>query len=61
RSNHEAWNDSDEARYVLFVQTAWPLAGIPGRLHRLTSRAFGLATRHIPERALELDAQLNPG
>lgn len=61
RSFHEAWNDSDEARYVLFVQTAWPLGGVPGRLHRLMSRAFGSATRHIPQRALEWDTRLNPG
>ncbi len=61
RTPHEAWNDSDEVRYVLFVQVPWPLGGWPGRLHGVAHRVFGAATRRIPRRAAELDALLNPG
>ena len=60
RTPHEAWNDSDEVRYVLFVQVPWPLSGWPGWLHGVAHRVFGTATRRIPRRAAELDALLNP-
>lgn len=60
RSHHEAWNHSDEPRYVLFVQLPWPVRGWPGILHRATHRVFGTVTRRIPRRAAELDAELNP-
>jgi beta-hydroxylase len=59
RSEHEAWNDSTEDRYVLFVQVQVPLPPGPRQLHRLSHKAFGLATRRIPARAAELDAALN--
>lgn len=60
-SEHEAWNDSDEDRYVLFVQHRVPLP--PGRreVHRATHWAFGKAQHAIPKRAEELDAALNRG
>ena len=55
RTPHEAWNDSDEVRYVLFVQVAWPLPGIAGRLHVLAGRAFGAANSRIARRAERFD------
>lgn len=59
RTPHEAWNDSDEDRYVFFVQVHWPLGGVRGGLHRLGHWAFGRAQTEIPRRAEELDAALN--
>lgn len=56
---HEAWNDSDESRYVLFVEFAWALPGAVGLLNRTTQAAFGLAARRIPARVTALDQVLN--
>lgn len=62
RTPHEAWNDSDDARYVLFVQVAWPVKGLTGRVHRTNHRLFGSALRGIPRRVRDLDVALNgPG
>ena len=57
---HEAWNDSDAERFVLFVEVTWPFPGVTGLLNRLTQRAFSLAARSFPTRIVELDAILNP-
>ena len=57
RTPHEAWNDTDEWRYVLFVQTA--IAG-GGFTHRLTHRLMSVVTRQVPGRAADLDSELNP-
>jgi beta-hydroxylase len=59
RTEHEAWNDADEPRYVLFIQVPWPVSGLPGLVHRVAHRAFATATRRIPRRAAELDVALN--
>lgn len=59
RTPHEAWNDSGDTRYVLFVQTAWPAAGLPGLLHRTTDAVLASATRGIERRAVSLDRGLN--
>jgi beta-hydroxylase len=59
RTEHEAWNDSDEPRYVLFIQVPWPVRGWPGVVHRVAHRTFATATRRIPRRAAELDEELN--
>jgi len=56
---HEAWNDSDEPRYVLFVQTTFALPGVAGRVHAANHRVLGLAGRPINRRAAELDFALN--
>jgi beta-hydroxylase len=61
RTEHEAWNDADEPRYVLFVQTAWPVAGLTRFTHLAAHRIFGAATRRIPRQAAALDEQLNAG
>ena len=60
RSPHEAWNDSEEDRYVLFIQVPWPIGGWRGVLHRTIQHAFGAVVRSIPGRAGELDRELNP-
>ena len=60
RTYHEAWNDSDDARYVLFVQVGWPVSGPIGTLHRAVHRLYGASYAHIPARAVELDRSLNP-
>lgn len=60
-SEHEAWNDSDEDRYVLFVQHRLPLPSGRRQLHHATHWAFGKAQSAIPRRAEELDAALNRG
>jgi aspartyl/asparaginyl beta-hydroxylase (cupin superfamily) len=60
-TEHEAWNDSDEDRYVLFVQTRWPLSGPARHVHRVTHRVLGLPARAINRRAAELDVALNAG
>lgn len=59
RTEHEAWNDSDEDRYVFFVQVRWPLPRGAAQVHRLAHWAFAQTTRGIPRRAEELDAALN--
>jgi beta-hydroxylase len=60
RSPHEAWNDSSEERYVLFIQVPWPIGGWRGAVHRGIQRLFGTVVRTIPTRAAALDDQLNP-
>ncbi len=56
---HEAWNDSDEARYVFFVQTRWPLPGWEGVVHTGIHKVLSLAARSVPAKATELDLALN--
>lgn len=56
---HEAWNDADEARYVFFVQTRWPLPGWEGIAHRAIHGVLALAARSVPAKARELDVALN--
>jgi len=59
RTEHEAWNDADDPRYVLFVQVPWPVRGLTGVAHRVTHRVFATVTRRIPRQAAALDATLN--
>ena len=56
---HEAWNDSDGERFVLFIQFVWPVPGLTGLLNRAIQRMFSLAARGFPKRVKELDAMLN--
>ncbi len=56
---HEAWNDADDDRYVLFVQFTWPLPGAVGAVNRVVQRGFGLSARRIPGRVVDLDHVLN--
>lgn len=56
---HEAWNDSDEPRTVLFLEFRWPLPGRVGLQNRATQALFGLAARGLPERVKELEDVLN--
>ena len=58
---HEAWNDADDDRYVLFVETRWPLSGVRRVLDRAAQGLVRFGARHVPGRAEELDAALNPG
>jgi len=60
RSEHAAFNDGDEPRYVLFVQVGWPLTGWVGWVHALTGRIFGLFARGMARRAESMDLDLNP-
>ena len=57
--HHEAWNDSDESRYVLFVELRTPLPRGLDLLNRMTQRVFSLAARGMEDRVRELDAALN--
>jgi beta-hydroxylase len=57
---HEAWNDSDGERFVLFIEFIWPLRGLTGLVNRTVQRSFSLAARGLPKRAAEIDAELNP-
>ncbi len=57
---HEAWNDGDGERFVLFIEFVWPLPGLTGRINRTVQRSFSLAARGLPARVRELDAALNP-
>lgn len=57
---HEAWNDTTEDRYVLFVEARWPASGVTGVVDRVAQGILGLAARGVPGRAAELDAALNP-
>jgi aspartyl/asparaginyl beta-hydroxylase (cupin superfamily) len=57
---HEAWNDSDGSRYLLFIEFVWPRAGRVGLVNRAVQRLFGRAARSLATRATELDSQLNP-
>ncbi len=50
---------ADEARYVFFVQTRWPLTGWEGITHRAIHRVLALAARSVPAKAAELDHALN--
>lgn len=56
---HEAWNDADADRYVLFVEFVWPLDGGVGALNRITQRLFAFTGRGVAARATALDRQLN--
>lgn len=56
---HEAWNDAEEDRYVLFVEARWLLRGLASVTDRLALGAVRLAARRVPARAAELDAALN--
>ncbi|MGN6694209.1 MAG: aspartyl/asparaginyl beta-hydroxylase domain-containing protein [Aquihabitans sp.] len=56
---HEAWNDSDADRYVLFIEFIWPLKGVPGLVNRVTQRVFSMAAHGLPDRVVELDAAMN--
>jgi beta-hydroxylase len=60
RTEHEAWNDADDPRYVLFVQVPWPVSGLTAVAHRGAHRVFATATRRIPRQAEALDRRLNP-
>jgi len=57
---HEAWNDSDGERFVLFVEFVWPLPGLTGAVNKLTQQLFRVAGRGLPRRVVALDAELNP-
>ena len=57
---HEAWNDAEDDRYVLFVEARWPLTGLAAITNRLASGLVRRAARRVPHRAEELDAALNP-
>ena len=60
--HHEAWNDSDGYRYVLFIEYVWPLPGLTGVLNQATQRFFSLAARGLPDRAMTFEAEHNqPG
>lgn len=51
RTSHEAWNDGDERRYLLFVQTSLDVRGPRGPAHRATQALHGLTTQGIVRRA----------
>lgn len=59
RTPHAAWNHSDEARYVFFVQVPWPLQGWRGTVHRTNHRAFGALTSRIGREAAAFDDRHN--
>lgn len=59
-TEHEAWNDSDQDRYVLFIETLWPLPATLDRINRGAQQLLALGARDVPRRAAELDAALNP-
>lgn len=56
---HEAWNEGNGDRAVLFVEFCWPLPGMVGLVNRLTQRTFGLAALGVPKRVDELERILN--
>ena len=58
--HHEAWNDADGERYVLFIEFIWPLPGVTGLVNRTIQRSFSVAAHGLPDRVAELDAALNP-
>lgn len=58
RTPHEAWNDSDGRRYLMFVQTRIPVSGPRGVAHRVTQWLFGRLTSGIARRADRFDATL---
>lgn len=51
RSHHAARNDSDEPRYVLFVQVPWPARGITRSVHHAVARAMGVLSAGVVDRA----------
>jgi beta-hydroxylase len=57
--HHEAWNDSDGDRYLLFIEFVWPIPGLAGRVNRIVQRIFSRAASGVPDRLEELDAALN--
>jgi beta-hydroxylase len=57
---HEAWNDTDEDRYVLFVERPWAIGGLTGLVDRAAQGLLRLGAREVPQRAAELDLALNP-
>lgn len=57
---HEAWNDSDGSRYLLFIEFVWPRAGRVGWVNRAVQHLFGRAARPLAARVTELDTELNP-
>jgi beta-hydroxylase len=57
--HHEAWNDSDGDRYLLFIEFIWPIPGLTGSVNRLVQRIFSSAASGVPDRLEELDAALN--
>ena len=56
---HEAWNDSDSDRVLLFIEFCWPLPGSAGAANRAVQSAFGLAARGLPKRIDEFERVLN--
>lgn len=58
--HHEAWNDSDDDRFVLFIEFVWPIPGLAGWSNRAAQKLFSQAAKGVPERVRELDAALNP-
>ncbi|MEZ5179379.1 MAG: aspartyl/asparaginyl beta-hydroxylase domain-containing protein [Acidimicrobiales bacterium] len=57
--HHEAWNDSDGYRYLLFIEFVWPVPGITGAVNRAVQRVFSQAAAGVPDRLEEFDAALN--
>lgn len=57
---HEAWNNTEEDRYVLFLEVLWPLPRGRALLNRAAQRLVRMGARDVPARAAELDAALNP-
>ena len=58
---HEAWNDADQDRAVLFIETRWPLPATAALAHRMSQSILQLGARAIPSRMTELDRSLNAG
>ena len=57
--HHEAWNDSDGDRYLLFIEFVWPVPGLAGRLNRAIQGIFSRAAAGVPARLEEYDAAMN--
>lgn len=58
--DHEAWNDTDQDRYVLFLEVLWPLPPGLALVNKAAQLFLRLGARDVPGRAAELDAALNP-
>ena len=58
RTPHEAWNDTDEWRYVLFVQTGIARGGVS---HRLAHWLMSLASRDVPAACSRPGRPAQPG
>lgn len=56
---HEAWNRSEDDRYLLFLEVLWPLEQPLDTVNRATQRVFSLAARGLGDRVAELEAALN--